>query len=127
LIALAASFLSLVSLIITGLFVHWCGALEHIGDVDDGTLMLPSMWSIDSLTIPQTGAEEALCWVEKKTLDKKLRFKYIDQNSINNWNKSKKTGREASSSLDQSIHKNRHHTASVCVLDAYMPTFPVST
>lgn len=77
--------------------------------------MLPSMWSIDSLTIPQTGAEEALCWVEKKTLDKKLRFKYIDQNSINNWNKSKKTGREASSSLDQSIPKIRHHTASVCV------------
>jgi hypothetical protein len=40
--------------------------LEHIGDVDDGTLMLPSMWSIDSFTISQTGAEEALCWVEKK-------------------------------------------------------------
>jgi hypothetical protein len=55
-----------VSLIITGLFVHWCDALEHIGDVDDGTLMLPSMWSIDSFTISQTGAEEALCLVEKK-------------------------------------------------------------
>jgi hypothetical protein len=49
-----------------GLFVHWCGALEHIGDVDDGALMLPSMWSIDSSTISQAGAEEALCWVERK-------------------------------------------------------------
>jgi hypothetical protein len=66
LIALAASFLSSVSLIIKGLFVHWCGALEHIGDVDDGALMLPSMWSIGSSTIPQTSAEEALCWVERK-------------------------------------------------------------
>jgi hypothetical protein len=66
LIALAASFLSSVSLIITGLFVHWCSALEHRGYVDDGTLMLPSMRSIDSFTIPQTGAEEGLCWAEKK-------------------------------------------------------------
>ena len=38
----------------------------NIGDVDDGTLMLPSMWSIDSSTILQTGAEEALCRVERK-------------------------------------------------------------
>jgi hypothetical protein len=49
-----------------GTFVHWCGALEHIGDVDDGALMLPLKWSIGSSPIPQTGAEEALCWVERK-------------------------------------------------------------
>ena len=48
-------------------------------------LILPSMWSIDSSTIPQTGAEEGLLLCgDKKMLDKKLRFKIHDQNSINN-------------------------------------------
>jgi hypothetical protein len=40
--------------------------LNILGDVDDGVLMLLSMWSIGLSTLPQTGAEEALCWVERK-------------------------------------------------------------
>jgi hypothetical protein len=46
-------------------------------------------------------------------VDKKLRFKYIDQNPINNCNISKKAGREVSSFVHQSIHKKNDITLPV--------------